>query len=139
MASPLARAVKAKDPDLVHELIKAGADPNFGEDGGSTALVWACDGSDLELVALLLDKRADPNQRGTGGWTPLVRALSGSWEECAALLLDVQADPALCNSGRAGALSPFAAAQAAPHLSMALRSRLAAASADALEPLQLSR
>ena len=55
-------------------LIAHGANPNFKNRDGKTALHWAVSVGNLELVRLLLDNKADPNAEDNNGITPLAVA-----------------------------------------------------------------
>jgi ankyrin repeat protein len=52
-------------------LIAHGANPNFKNANGNTALHYAVNVGGLELVRLLLDVKADPNAKNNDGITPL--------------------------------------------------------------------
>ncbi|MGO8835980.1 MAG: ankyrin repeat domain-containing protein [Limisphaerales bacterium] len=55
-------------------LIDHGANPNFKNRYGKTALHWAVSVGNLELVKLLLDNKANPNAEDNYGITPLAVA-----------------------------------------------------------------
>ncbi len=55
-------------------LIAHGANPNFKNAAGNTALHYAVNVGNLELVRLLLDNKADPNAENNNGTTPLAYA-----------------------------------------------------------------
>ena len=62
-------------------LLKAGADPNVVDAGGTTALMGATLFGGADLVKLLLDRGADPNRSGVGGTTALMWAVPNpEWE-----------------------------------------------------------
>ena len=56
-------------------LLKAGADPNVVDAGGTPALMGATLFGGADLVKLLLDRGADPNRAGVGGTTALMWAV----------------------------------------------------------------
>ncbi|MGA3133914.1 MAG: SUMF1/EgtB/PvdO family nonheme iron enzyme [Terracidiphilus sp.] len=72
---PLAQAVNHNNVTLAAGLIEAGANVNFQDDEGYTALYYAVQLQNLQMVQLLLDAHADPNlqshDRGLDGTTPL--------------------------------------------------------------------
>ncbi|PYH42466.1 putative skeletrophin [Aspergillus saccharolyticus JOP 1030-1] len=62
-------------PQMVKELLKAGARPNiFTRGGGNTSLHYAIDGRSVETVTTLLAHSADPNATNSSGITPLHKA-----------------------------------------------------------------
>lgn len=72
------RAIARKQMVL---LIEAGADVNFTDKQGSSALMECCGGLDPEGVRILLDAGAAVNDRGEGGGTPLHSALAQRFNE----------------------------------------------------------
>jgi ankyrin repeat protein len=56
-------------------LLKAGANPNVVDAGGTPALMGATLFGGADLVKLLLDRGADPNRSGVGGTTALMWAV----------------------------------------------------------------
>lgn len=93
-ASPLLRAVGRSNRELVHLLLRHGAEVNraCGCAGGESPLWAATAQGDKELVALLLDAGADPDAPAFRGTTPLhVAAMRGS-AAIAQLLSDAGAD-----------------------------------------------
>ena len=59
----LLEASKYGQLEVVVELLKNGADPNYQCNGGWTALTWASKRGHLEVVVELLENGADPNHR----------------------------------------------------------------------------
>jgi ankyrin repeat protein len=85
-AGDLLSAVKARNPEQVEALLKAGADPNRRSSYGAPINLAAGLGS-LEIVVDLLDAGADPHVAGFGGATPLhAAALSGQMDVAKVLL-----------------------------------------------------
>jgi ankyrin repeat protein len=80
---------------LVHLLLKAGADPNRpnASDARETPLCAAASWGKLGVVQLLLAAGADPDAREGDGLTPLIWAVQGGWYECASALLEAGANP----------------------------------------------
>ncbi|MGO8673758.1 MAG: ankyrin repeat domain-containing protein [Capsulimonadaceae bacterium] len=66
----LHRAVEARNPAFVRQLLHLGADSNQPSRGGDTPLMTACRGDLAVEAQLLLDYGADPSF-WHNGWTPL--------------------------------------------------------------------
>ncbi len=97
---PLRLALRAKDPDLAHRLLTAGASANpAGNPSGP--LRTAITLNSLGAVRMLLDFRADPNVMEATGNRPLHTALDMEHFRIAELLLDRGADPWAIDSGGA--------------------------------------
>ena len=78
---------------LVELSLWAGADPNYRDDDGRSALPVAVELADSEIVPLLLDAGADPNARTSNG-QPVASLAAGSGDApILAMLLDAGADP----------------------------------------------
>lgn len=82
----------------VRRQLRAGADPNAGDDVGYTPLHVAIQEERSAVVRLLLEKGADPNQADDYGNVPL-RTAGGS-DEMVLLLLRAGADPTITNHYR---------------------------------------
>ena len=73
--TPLLRAARARNVEIVRALLAAGADPNFSRGQiGSTALHVAAGTLRADIAGLLIEAGADPNARDRDGRTPLARA-----------------------------------------------------------------
>ncbi|KAK3271741.1 hypothetical protein CYMTET_19930 [Cymbomonas tetramitiformis] len=59
---------------VTRALIDAGADLDYFDDTGFTALLWACEASSVQCVKMLLEAGADVNIKTSGGATPLIMA-----------------------------------------------------------------
>lgn len=59
---------------VTRTLIDAGADLDYFDDTGFTALLWACEASSVQCVKMLLEAGADVNFQTSGGATPLIMA-----------------------------------------------------------------
>lgn len=83
------------EPQLVHVLLGAGADPNRTNAGDAreTPLCAAASRGMLAVVQLLLAAGADPDAREGDGLTPLIWAVQGGWFDCASALLQAGANP----------------------------------------------
>ena len=81
----------------IHELIRAGANPNGRDHGpnGWTPLLHAVHKGQLESVRALIAAGADPNGRGDNGLTPLMLAAAQGEPETVDELLKAGADPRL--------------------------------------------
>ena len=78
---------------LVELSLWAGADPNYRDDDGRSALPAAVELADWEVVPLLLDAGADPNARTADG-EPVAAVAAGSGDAgILAMLLQAGADP----------------------------------------------
>lgn len=60
----------------VKRLLRAGADVNFAESNGQTALHHAARQGDLKLVRLLVSKQANMNARNVAGLVPNVLVIN---------------------------------------------------------------
>lgn len=78
---------------LVSMALWAGADPNFLDDDGRSALPVAVERSDAEIVAMLLDACADPNAPQAASDGALVLAVNAGSPKIVRLLLEAGADP----------------------------------------------
>ncbi len=91
--TPLVAAVGAAEPEMLRELLDAGA-RNFDTAPGFpnlTALMWACQDRQLGSVKALLDAGADPRQENKTGKSPLI--LSTGDPDIVSLLLQHGVDP----------------------------------------------
>jgi hypothetical protein len=86
-------AAENGDIRLVQELLDSGADINFQNIDGNTALMMASAWGYTEMGRLLLEKGADYNIRDNDGSTPLMIAAYEGDTEMVQLLLDKRADP----------------------------------------------
>jgi len=86
--SPLLVAVGVKQPEMVDLLIRAGADVDWANPDGVTALALTVPAASPESAKLLLEAHADPNRRDIHGRTPLASAAGAGNLEIARLLLE---------------------------------------------------
>jgi ankyrin repeat protein len=86
-------AAEDGDNRLVQELLDSGADINFRDRNGNTALMMASAWGYTKMGRLLLEKGADYNNRDIDGSTPLMIAAYERDTEMVQLLLDKGADP----------------------------------------------
>lgn len=84
-ATPLMYAALYGDAALVKEFLNRGANPNAGDDGSATALMWAI--PDLEKVRVLVEHGVDVSARSADGRTPLMIAAGLPGAEPVARLL----------------------------------------------------
>lgn len=73
-------------------LISEGANVNFKDQFGKSALILATNEGNEELVKILLDQNADVNVSNTGGWTPLMLASWYNFEGIVKLILSKDLD-----------------------------------------------
>lgn len=81
---------------IIHALLKAGADPDFKSGSGTTALLVAVSQGATEIIKALLAAKADinlPNEKKKARNTPLVTAIETEHSEIAQLLLQAGANP----------------------------------------------
>ena len=78
---------------LVELSLWAGADPNYRDDDGRSALPVAVEHADWEIVPLLLEAGADPNARTSDGEPAAAVAAGNGNAGILAMLLDAGADP----------------------------------------------
>ena len=91
---PLLDAATLGRPDLVEQLLRAGADIGASRRNGWTALHFAAMYDDPETAAVLLAAGADPDAADDKGDTPLTVALTNESSVAAALLLAHRGPPA---------------------------------------------
>jgi ankyrin repeat protein len=104
--STLDEQLRERRPDIVDELVRAGADVNganrYGYTSLMTAVVYDQDGT--TMVQRLLDAGADVDVQDKSGTTALMVATRYNRKEAAALLLARGADPTIRdNQGRTAA------------------------------------
>ena len=92
-ATPLMLATRLAPPDLVQELLRAGADIHAVNADGNQALWFACVGEISENIQLLIDAGADLQHVNFTGATPLMFAASSGRVRAVTLLLAAGADP----------------------------------------------
>ena len=92
------RAAAGRHQDVAR-LLEDGADTEFADRNGYTALSEAAMAGQTVVVGQLLRAAADPNKAAKDGRTPLHRAAVHSWMPVLRLLLENGADPSLkdCN------------------------------------------
>ncbi|MEZ0261338.1 MAG: ankyrin repeat domain-containing protein [Alphaproteobacteria bacterium] len=96
-------------PEMVQALVAAGADIEAKDNGGETALGWACLRVTRSCIAkLLLALGANPDARLKGGATPLLRAAEG--KSCTAAEALVQAGANINAKNDAGSTALHVAA-----------------------------
>lgn len=95
LSTRLQDAVTAENLTEFEAMLVAGADPNWVDPGGKTAVHRAAFADDLRFLEVILARGGDPNARGAAGTTPLTDAiLSPSHPiEKIKVLLSAGADP----------------------------------------------
>ena len=88
----LLEAVKARDAEVVGDLLARQADVNFVQADGSTVLLWAAYHDDLELVEQLLEAGAAAGAANDYGVTPLALACANARPAVVDVLLAAGAD-----------------------------------------------
>ncbi len=82
--TPLLLATEESKDDIAQLLLAHGADVNFADEAGSTALQWAAHSCSAKTVRLLVDKGADVNSKFKDG-TPVIAEAYGRPEIVAVL------------------------------------------------------
>ena len=95
---------------LVELSLWAGADPNYRDADGRSALPVAVEHADWEVVPLLLDAGADPDARTSDGEPVAALAAAGGDAGILAMLLDAGADPNARGESGVAVLVPAAIA-----------------------------
>jgi hypothetical protein len=89
----LLEAAEEGQSDDMLKLMAEGADIDFKDQDGDTALILAAANGHADCVRLLLDSGADKEAKGENGeWTALICAASWDHADCVRLLLDAGAD-----------------------------------------------
>ncbi|MBI3895043.1 MAG: ankyrin repeat domain-containing protein [Acidobacteria bacterium] len=91
--SRLADAVKRRDGEAVHSLLKENLDVNTPQPDGTTALAWAAHWGDLETAELLIRAGASVNAANEYGVTPLSLACANGNAAMVEKLLHAGANP----------------------------------------------
>jgi ankyrin repeat protein len=100
----LVDAVRNRNNDAMHALLKQHADLNAAEGDGSTALHWAANWDDLDTVDLLIRAGANVNAANDLGVTPLFLASANGNAAMVKRLLVARANP---NTAAATGVSPL--------------------------------
>lgn len=88
----LLRSAEYGDLSSVRQALAAGADVNFRNDEGRSALIMASMSGSLNIVEFLLTRGADVSAKDHSGWTALLGASASGRYEVVELLLDNGAD-----------------------------------------------
>ncbi|XP_062918220.1 protein phosphatase 1 regulatory subunit 12A-like isoform X7 [Mobula hypostoma] len=91
-------ACSSGDQDEVEKLLQRGADINYTNVDGLTALHQACIDENLSMVTFLLEHGANVNQPDNEGWTALHAAASCGFMEITEYLIKQRANVAAVNS-----------------------------------------
>jgi serine/threonine-protein phosphatase 6 regulatory ankyrin repeat subunit B len=83
--TPLIIAVVSDDPDIVDDLLSAGASIDSADKRGNTALILAAQNGRSTMVAQLLSKKADPNLQNSQGFTAILLAAYEGYQQVIAL------------------------------------------------------
>ena len=78
MMTPLIKFALRGDMGSVIELLNAGANPNIGDDWGTTPLEIACKTCNIKLCKILLLHGANPNHKNIELQTPLMEVAKPS-------------------------------------------------------------
>jgi ankyrin repeat protein len=90
---PLEEAAACGDLLTVQLLLDSGADPNYRDRDGWSAIHWAAEQGYLDIVRLLLGHRANVNAASSYGTAPLHCAANGGHDKIVSELLQHGADP----------------------------------------------
>lgn len=88
----LSKAASAGDSQKVEEMIEAGADVNFIDKEGDTALIRASQGESYDIVFMLLQAEANPNIQGKHKRSALMTASDGGFDFIVETLIKGGAD-----------------------------------------------
>ena len=92
--TPLEEAAASGNLPVVELLIRYGADPNYRDRDGWSAIHWAAEEGHQEIVRFLLDHGANPNAVSSYGTSPLHCAANGGNPVIVSLLLNMrEVDP----------------------------------------------
>ncbi|XP_030850000.1 protein phosphatase 1 regulatory subunit 12A isoform X2 [Strongylocentrotus purpuratus] len=91
-------ACASEDLDEIQSLIKRGADINYANIDGLTALHQAVIDEKIDMVEYLLEHGADIEAQDNEGWTALHAAASCGFEDIATYLIENGADLVACNN-----------------------------------------
>lgn len=94
----LLTTAKSGQSSLAEELLDQGADINYQDQEGKTALIWALKNNKPRMVKLLLNRGANPNLGDNSGETPLHIAVGLSNPNLVQELLNAGANPNVSNS-----------------------------------------
>ncbi|MDR3394955.1 MAG: ankyrin repeat domain-containing protein [Parasulfuritortus sp.] len=75
MSAELYAAALAGDAHVVSQLLAAGANPDWANEDGATALMAAAHNGHLDAVQTLLDAGANANAADSNGWTALFKSV----------------------------------------------------------------
>ncbi len=121
--TPLMFAAWIDDPDIVRQLVKAGAKLELADTNGLTALGVAAQNGKAKALKALVGAGADVNRSiGKAGYTPLMLASIASSEDIASFLIAHGADVNAKNAGGVTALMVVAANNTARIGSLLLKS-----------------
>lgn len=93
--TPLMRAARQGEPDIVLALLDAGANLNIRNHDGNNALWFACVGEHTNMIALLVERGIDIDNQNDNGASCLMYASSTGKEAVVQSLLDHGADATL--------------------------------------------
>jgi len=95
--SELHRAAWSGDLEWVKEVVEGGADINWKDSSGETAIFGACGWGRNKVVKYLIDKKALINIKEETGLTPLHWAAKSGGLETVKLLIEAGADTSIAN------------------------------------------
>ena len=107
-ATPLHRAARHENKDMMELLLSKGADVNHADSSGQTALMWAGNRRNWELVKWLLEKGAAPRV----GVSPLIFAIQSGQGEIVKLLIEKGVE---VNPEKGGPMTPLKVARGFGH------------------------
>ncbi len=111
LANGLLNASDAGDLQTLEKLLKEGADVNFADENGSTALMLASFNGRTAIVELLIKSGAEVNLADLNNRTALIYASSGPFAETVEVLLKNDAQPNLFDNVEKWTALMFAAAE----------------------------
>jgi len=98
LGNSLLEACERGDHDEARSLIEAGADVNYSDGFGNTALFYSALRSHIDVMRTLLAAQADVNATNIDGSTPIIAAVLSGKIEPVEILIQSGANPTISNN-----------------------------------------